>query len=46
LFFRTAEEFRQELELAGFEDIDVRGDWRGSPVDDGSRLLVVRAKRA
>jgi hypothetical protein len=43
LFFRDTDVFRQELEAAGFDDIDVRGDWRGGPVVGSSRLLVFRA---
>lgn len=46
LFFRDADVFRAELDLAGFYDIHVRGDWHGGPVDDSSRLLVFRARRA
>jgi len=46
LFFRTVEEFRQELESAGFMDIAWTGDWRGAPVEDRSRVLVFRARRA
>lgn len=45
LFFRTTEEFEQELTSAGFTDIDVRGDWHGTPVEDSSRILVFRAQR-
>jgi ubiquinone/menaquinone biosynthesis C-methylase UbiE len=45
LFFRTAEEFVRELESAGFSDIAVRGNWRGAPVEDSSRVLVFRAQR-
>ncbi|GAB3422242.1 class I SAM-dependent methyltransferase [Flindersiella endophytica] len=44
LFFREADVFRHELELAGFADIDVRGDWHGSPVGDSSRLLIFRTR--
>jgi SAM-dependent methyltransferase len=46
LFFRTAEEFQRELEAAGFTDITCTGDWHGAPVEDGSRLMVFRARRA
>jgi SAM-dependent methyltransferase len=46
LFFRTAEEFRRELELAGFTDIACSGDWHGASVADRSRILVFRARRA
>lgn len=45
LFFRSAEEFQRELEAAGFTDITCTGDWRGPSVEDGSRLLVFRARR-
>jgi SAM-dependent methyltransferase len=43
LFFRTAGEFRTALGAAGFRDISVYGDWRGSPLTEVSPLLVVRA---
>lgn len=46
LHFRTAEQFRRELESAGFTGVTCDGDWRGGPVGDGSRLLVFRARRA
>ena len=46
LFFRSAEEFRRELDLAGFTDIAWTGDWHGGPVDDRSRFFVFRARRA
>jgi hypothetical protein len=45
LFFRSAEEFQRELEVAGFTDITWTGDWRGGPVEEGSRILVFRAVR-
>jgi SAM-dependent methyltransferase/uncharacterized protein YuzE len=46
LYFREADEFRQELQAAGFEDIDVRGDWHGAEVGESSRILVFTARRA
>lgn len=46
LFFRTVGQWRRELERAGFTDIGWAGDWHGAPVDDRSRLLVFRARRA
>lgn len=46
LFFRSAEEFGRELEAAGFTDITCTGDWRGRSAQDGSPLLVFRARRA
>jgi hypothetical protein len=46
LFFRTAEEFRRELDLAGFTDITCSGNWHGAPVEDSSQILVFRARRA
>ncbi|HUC21674.1 MAG TPA: class I SAM-dependent methyltransferase [Streptosporangiaceae bacterium] len=46
LFFRGAEEFRRELETAGFTGITCSGDWHGAPVEDVSRILVFRAQRA
>jgi SAM-dependent methyltransferase len=46
LYFRTAEEFRGELERAGFTEITCGGDWHGSPVQDRSPILVFRARRA
>ena len=45
LFFRTADEFQRELDLAGFTDIAWTGDWHGAPVDDTSRFFVFRARR-
>jgi SAM-dependent methyltransferase len=46
LYFRSAEELHRELEVAGFTDIMCTGDWHGAPVDDTSRILVLRARRA
>jgi hypothetical protein len=46
LYFRTAEEFRRELDLAGFTDLTWASDWHGAPVEDRSRILVVQARRA
>jgi SAM-dependent methyltransferase len=46
LFFREAEEFRRELDAAGFTDITWTGDWHGAPAEDGSRIFVFRARRA
>jgi SAM-dependent methyltransferase len=46
LFFRTAREFQRELELAGFSDITMAGDWHGAPFVSGSRIMVFRARRA
>ena len=46
LFFRTAEEFATELSRAGFTGIVCSGDWHGGPVEDGSRILLFRARRA
>jgi SAM-dependent methyltransferase len=45
LFFRSAEELRRELVLAGFTDITCSGNWQGSPAEDSSRILVFRARR-
>ncbi|MFC7243094.1 class I SAM-dependent methyltransferase [Catellatospora aurea] len=45
LHFRSSERFRQALESAGFTDVVCDGDWRGGPVEDGSRLFVFRARR-
>jgi SAM-dependent methyltransferase len=45
LFFRTAEEFERELNLAGFTDVGWTGDWHGVPVNDKSRFFVLRARR-
>lgn len=45
LFFRPAEEFRRQLELAGFTDITWSYGWNGAKVENGSRLLVFRAQR-
>jgi hypothetical protein len=46
LFFRTAEELQRELDLAGFTEIAVTGDWHGAPGGNGSALYVFRASRA
>src|SRR5215469_130075 len=46
LFFRTADEFRRELNLAGFTDIAFAGGWDGSAAHDMSRFYVFRARRA
>jgi SAM-dependent methyltransferase len=45
LFFRSAQQFQRELEVAGFTDIAWTGDWRGGPVEESSRILVFRAVR-
>lgn len=45
LFFRTAEEFQWELDLAGFKDITCAGDWHGAPVEERSPFFVFRARR-
>jgi SAM-dependent methyltransferase len=45
LFFRGAEEFQRELDLAGFTGITWTGDWHGTQADDRSRILVFRARR-
>ena len=45
LFFRSADEFRRELKLAGFSDMAWAGDWQGSQSDDTSRFYVFRARR-
>ncbi len=44
LYFRTAEEFQQALDLAGFTDVAWTGDWHGAPVEDKSRFFVIRAR--
>jgi SAM-dependent methyltransferase len=46
LFFRTAEEFTRALHAAGFADLALSGNWHGAPVEDSSRILVFRARRA
>ncbi|HEY8473478.1 MAG TPA: class I SAM-dependent methyltransferase [Natronosporangium sp.] len=46
LFFRTASELAEALTAAGFDEVAVAGDWRGGPLTDASRVLVVRATRA
>jgi len=46
LFFRTALEFQRELALAAFTDTTLAGDWHGAPVDDRSRIIVFRSRRA
>lgn len=45
LFFRTAEDFRRELDRAGFTGITCSGDWHGAPAEERSRILVFRARR-
>ena len=46
LSFRGAEELRRELEAVGFTDVTWAGDWHGAPVQEESRVLVFRARRA
>jgi SAM-dependent methyltransferase len=46
LFFRGAEEFQRELDLAGFTHITWACDWHGTPADEQSRIFVLRARRA
>jgi SAM-dependent methyltransferase len=46
LFFRTAEEFERELDLAGFKDVTWAGDWHGAPIEERSPFFVLRARRA
>ena len=45
LFFRTAEEFRRELDAASFTDIACTGSWHGAPIEDKSPFYVFRAVR-
>jgi len=45
LFFRTAEEFRRELGLAGFTDVTCSGNWHGAPAEEHSPFFVFRARR-
>ncbi len=45
LFFRTAEEFARELDVAGFTDIAWSGDWNGAPLEGRSPFYVIRALR-
>lgn len=44
LFFRTAEEFRRDLDAAGFTDIAWAGDWHGAPIEYRSPFYVFRAR--
>lgn len=46
LYFRTAEELGNQLDAAGFHHITIAGDWDGTPVEEHSRILLVRAERA
>jgi SAM-dependent methyltransferase len=46
LYFRTAGEFRTELDAAGFTGVTWAGDWHGTPATDTSPILVFRATRA
>ena len=46
LFFRTAEEFRRQLDMAGFTDIAWAGDWHGAAIKERSPFFVFRARRA
>lgn len=46
LYFRTAQEFQRELEVAGFTDTILAGDWHGAPAGDHSRIIVFRSRRA
>jgi SAM-dependent methyltransferase len=45
LYFRTAEELTAHLEAAGFGTIEFRAGWRGEPLTDTSRLLVIKATK-
>jgi SAM-dependent methyltransferase len=46
LFFRAEEEFRRQLDLAGFTAVTCAGDWNGAPVEERSPLLIFRARLA
>jgi SAM-dependent methyltransferase len=46
LYFRSADVLRAALIDAGLGDIEIDGGWRAEPVEDTSRLLVVRARRS
>lgn len=45
LRFRTLAEQRQFLDAAGFVIDQVYGDWRGTPFDAKSRLMIFMAHR-
>jgi SAM-dependent methyltransferase len=46
LYFRTEQEFRRELDLAGFTDVTCAGGWNGGPAQVRSPLLIIQARRA
>lgn len=43
LYFRSAEDFTTHLRTAGFDQIEAVGDWDGSPLTDGSVIIVFHA---
>jgi SAM-dependent methyltransferase len=45
LFFRTAEEFTRELDLAGLTSIACTGDWHGAPADAAAPMCLFRARK-
>jgi SAM-dependent methyltransferase len=44
LHFRSPDDFVRELGSAGFTDVTVSGSYRGEPVEDSSRILVIRTQ--
>lgn len=45
LWFRGVATLSTALRTAGFENVRIDGGWSGQPIEDSSRLLVVRAVR-
>lgn len=43
LYFRTDQEFINQLATAGFTKIAIHGDWEHGPVTDACAVLVVHA---
>lgn len=46
LYFRSADEFTTHLRAAGFDQIELAGDWDGSPLTEDSVSIVIRAVRS
>ncbi|MBO0880453.1 MAG: class I SAM-dependent methyltransferase [Mycobacterium sp.] len=45
LYFRSADDIREGLEAAGFQEVSIEGGWHGEPVSDSSRIFVFRARK-
>jgi SAM-dependent methyltransferase len=45
LYFRAADDIREDLAAAGFHEVVVEGGWHGEPVIDSSRILLFGARK-